>query len=200
MKRMMVGMLILSISLALAGVVEGRLDDNVLINESVKVSGIEYDHPDGIEHHAAPMAVDVSKLENTDDPTSYRSLTPGHKVLDHTEKGSMWFDWDNDVLVYPGEVGEGQDWDYDVTNGHIYAIFDTYHTTDDSLVVYRSTDGGTSFQWWRASWPLMCPPSTPPGCSALQWPGAALRIDRGARPTEPSRLRRHRALVKPWRL
>ena len=151
MKRMMVGLIVMGICLAFAGVIEGRLDDNVQTMESIKVSGIEYDCPDGVEYRTPPAPVDESKLANIDDPTSYRSLTPGNTTLYHEEKGSMWYDWDNDVLVYGGEVGEGQDWDYDVTNGDIYAIFDTYHTTEDSLVVYRSTDGGDTFQWWRAS-------------------------------------------------
>jgi hypothetical protein len=151
MKNMMVCVFIIGLVFAYADVVEGTIDGTIHSSESIKISGVEYDCPDGIMYRQTPAPVDVSKLKNIDDPTSYRTLAPRPIHLQHEERGDNWYDWDNDVLVYNGEVGENQDWDYDAATGDIYAIVDTYHSTNDSIVVYRSTNGGDSFEFWRAS-------------------------------------------------
>lgn len=136
--------------------VEGTAENtNIKINEYTKVSGEEYDLPDGPAYSESIPPVDITTLPNTDDPTSGTIYTfPKREInLRKNESGTSGpkIIWDDDVLVYDGEVGEGQDFDEDEVTEDIYAIFDTYHSTNDSLIVYRSTDGGNSFQWWRAS-------------------------------------------------
>lgn len=138
-------------------VVQGTTDNiSVKINESTKVSGIEYDLPYGPQYSPTIAPIDPTTLPDPDDPTSGRRYQFPLKRLnmEKNESGQKREEsrWDNDVLVYDGEVGEGQDFDVDPSTGDIYVIFDTYHTSQDSLVVYRSTDGGNSFQWWRASY------------------------------------------------
>jgi len=138
--------------------IEGTVEDiDVKINKSVKVSGEQFDLPDGPAYIESPAPINPEDLPNPDDPTSgtiYTFTFPKREInLRKNESGTNYPEirWDDDVLVYDGQVGEGQDFDEDEVTGDIYAIFDTYHSTDDSLIVYRSTDGGNSFQWWRAS-------------------------------------------------
>jgi len=137
--------------------IEGTIDNaNVKISESIKVSGIEYDLPYGPQYSPTIAPIDPTTLPDPDDPTSGRKYQFPLKRLnmEKNESGQKREEirWNNDVLIYDGEVGQGQDFDVDPSTGDIYVIFDTYHTTQDSLVVYCSTDGGNSFQWWRASY------------------------------------------------
>jgi hypothetical protein len=75
-----------------------------------------------------------------------------HPVRD--EGSSVWpeYDWSTDVLVSPGHVGSGQDFDIDPVSGDLYAIYDTDHATQDSAIVYRSQDNGVTWTFWRTSY------------------------------------------------
>ncbi|MCD4701744.1 MAG: T9SS type A sorting domain-containing protein [Candidatus Aegiribacteria sp.] len=100
---------------------------------------------------APPGVLDPTTLEDINDPTSnFEYLSPVERavsVFREDEDYSEWpdYDWADDVTVYAGRVGTGQDFDVDETNGNIFAIFDTDLTTGDSLLVYRSTDGGETW-------------------------------------------------------
>ncbi len=77
-----------------------------------------------------------------------------HSALIEDEGSSVWPDQDcsNDILIYGGEVGSGQDFDVDEDTGDIYAIFDTDHATIDSAIVYRSQDAGATWAFWKYSY------------------------------------------------
>jgi hypothetical protein len=130
--------------------VEGASEVIENVVESINVSGEIYDTPDGIEYGDWIAPINPSTLSDPDDPTSntvfsFSSLTGvGSTWIE--EKPADWpGEWYNDILVYGGEVGTGQDFDEDEVTGDIYAVFDTDHTTGDSCVVYRSQDGGANW-------------------------------------------------------
>lgn len=82
-------------------------------------------------------------------------MSPVQRALAGRDEGDpSWpgFDWADDVIVFPGEVGTGQDFDLDASTGDLYAILDTYHATNDSIIVYRSQDGGETWDFWRATY------------------------------------------------
>ena len=97
--------------------------------------------------------LDVSTLADINDPTSaYEYSSPIDRALSFEDEGSSgrpFVDWADDVEVYAGRVGEGQDFDIDEDTGDIYAVFDTDHTTLDSLVCYRSQDGGATWSFFN---------------------------------------------------
>lgn len=109
------------------------------------------DLPDGIEYSQAPLPV----FSLSDDATIGLSFTSSVlsplPVIDERYSLRTETDWLNDVLVYSGRVGSGQDFDMDEDTGDLYAIFDTNHATYDSCLVYRSQDGGATWAFWRAS-------------------------------------------------
>ncbi|MBN2586293.1 MAG: hypothetical protein JXR55_03290, partial [Candidatus Fermentibacteraceae bacterium] len=109
------------------------------------------DLPEGVNTVPDFGILDESLLSDPNDPTStFEYQSPVDRALRCVEEGPVWpgYDWANDVVVWPGAVGTGQDFDYDVDNGDIYACFDTDHTTLDSLVVYRSQDGGQTWSFF----------------------------------------------------
>ncbi|MGB9722202.1 MAG: T9SS type A sorting domain-containing protein [bacterium] len=129
--------------------IEGTLNDNLPTNPSIKVSGIEYDCPSGIKSLPTIPPLDNSILPNPDDPTSNITY-PGYNpvIPKPRNEHSQVFDgprWGTDILIADKEVGEGQDFDEDEVTNDIYVAFDTYHSTNDSLLVYKSTDGGDTW-------------------------------------------------------
>ncbi len=119
----------------------------------VAVSAVAFeDCPNGVEAVQMPPAPIFTDSDADPWNTVYDSPVI-HTMGIRDEGSSVWpeSDWSNDVLVYGGEVGSGQDFDVDEDTGDIYAIFDTDHATQDSAIVYRSQDGGASWAYWRTS-------------------------------------------------
>ena len=116
-------------------------------------SGFSPDNPNDLGYAPVPEPLDVSTLADINDPTSaYEYFSPLDRALSYEDEGSsVWpdYDWGYDVQVYPGEVGTGQDFDYDEDTNVLYAVFDTEHTTGDSLVVYSSADGGATWSFFN---------------------------------------------------
>jgi len=131
-----------------AAFVEGADEPIEVVVESVNVSGIDLDLPDGIEYGEYYPPLDNSTLPDVNDPTSpttspYVSMTGSTTERFENITGSAFpGKWGGDVLVWGGEVGTGQDFDSDETTGDIYAVFDSNNATGDTLAVYKSTDGG----------------------------------------------------------
>ena len=112
---------------------------------------ISIDTPDGAATVQLPPATIFT--DSDADPWVQTFSSPVvHPVRD--EGSSVWpdYDWGGDILVSPGHVGSGQDFDVDPVSGDIYAIYDTDHTTQDSAIVYRSQDAGLTWTMWRASY------------------------------------------------
>lgn len=103
-------------------------------------------------YKAPPEPLDHATLLDINDPSSASEyVSPIERAVTWGYEGSsVWpnYDWNDDVIVYSGRVGTGQDFDIDQNTGDIYTIFDTNHTTGDSLVVYRSQDGGATWSFF----------------------------------------------------
>ena len=106
--------------------------------------------------------VDLSGLNietmSDEDPFGATYLSPIERALarsDEVPSTMPVFDWSDDIEIYGGAVGSGQDFDIDEDTGDIYAIYDTDHdgtTINDSIAVYRSQDGGATWAFWRATY------------------------------------------------
>ncbi|NOQ21251.1 MAG: T9SS type A sorting domain-containing protein [Candidatus Aegiribacteria sp.] len=89
-------------------------------------------------------------------PIGSTYLSPIQRAILREDEGSaLWpdQDWDDDIEVYPGAVGSGQDFDIDEDTGDIYAVLDTDHdgpTVPDSIIVYRSQDGGANWSYYAS--------------------------------------------------
>lgn len=129
--------------------IEGTLKEEIPTNSSAKVSGIEFDCPSGIKYPPTIPPLDNSVLPDPNDPTSnmtYPEQNP--RFLKPRNEHSQINDgprWGTDILIADKEVGEGQDFDEDEVDNAIYAVFDTYHDTNDSIIVYKSTNGGDTW-------------------------------------------------------
>ena len=122
------------------------------------------DYVDGeLLDNSTATIVDVSNMifvtDSDETPDlGYTYASPIERaVLREGEGPSEWpdYDWGYDILVSPGKVGSGQDFDLDVVTGDMYAIYDTDHdgvTTRDSIVVYRSQDDGATWTFWSYTW------------------------------------------------
>ncbi|MEO0128140.1 MAG: T9SS type A sorting domain-containing protein [candidate division WOR-3 bacterium] len=130
--------------------IEGTIDENLPVIPHEKVQGsLEYELPMGVKYLPPNPPLDNSILPNPDDPTSNNTY-PGYTPVINKPRNehSQIFDgprWGNDILIDDKEVGEGQDFDEDEVDHAIYVAFDTYHSTNDSLVVYKSTNGGDTW-------------------------------------------------------
>lgn len=136
--------------------IEGTTENmDVEATKGVKVSGEYLDLPDGPVYGNSHAPINTADLPNPDDPTSGMTypfpIEPRDLRKSEPPSYRNESDWGDDILVYDGEVGEGQDFDGDEVTGDLYAIWDTYHTTNDSIIVYRSTDGGETWNFWRAT-------------------------------------------------
>jgi hypothetical protein len=123
-------------------------------------SSLDLDLPDGIVYGTTSAPVYPEQLPVATDPTSGTAsiLAPlaDHILLPREEqvtwpRHSEGYDWGYDHLVYGGDVGSGQDFDEDEATGDLYTIVDTWHTTGDSLIVYKSTDGGVTWDYFTAA-------------------------------------------------
>ncbi len=144
---------LLSVSLLFATVYDGSTEDlGIEIASPSTDGGLSLDNPDNLGYAPAPLPLDVSTLADINDPTSaYEYSSPLERDLSFEDEGSSgrpFVDWSDDVEVYAGRVGEGQDYDIDEDTGDIYAVFDTDHSTGDSLVCYRSQDGGANWSFF----------------------------------------------------
>lgn len=100
-------------------------------------------------------SISCESLANPDDPTFVPGqISPLEGILPPLrDEGSAivpWdeYDWGMDFFVYGGDVGDSQDFDVDPATGYLYAAFDTYHSTGDSIRVFRSTDSGETWSSW----------------------------------------------------
>jgi len=141
--------------------VEGSVHNmNVNIQRSTKVSSISLDLPKGPSFKKSIPPINAADLPNPDDISSANPSSILYEQQDEERalresRTSPWekdVKWANDILIWGGTVGSGQDFDVDESTGDIYAIFDTNHSTYDSLIVFRSTDGGNTWSFWRASY------------------------------------------------
>jgi hypothetical protein len=115
------------------------------------------DLPDGVQFDASLGSIPEEALPIPSDPSSSmpQFSSPLDGILPREEIPSSGTigegsDWGYDHRIYAGSVGSGQDWDVDATTGYVYAVIDTYHTTGDSLRIYRSTDNGTTWTAWTS--------------------------------------------------
>ncbi len=124
----------------------------LLTVSAVAFEDVSADCPNGVEAVQQPPAP-IFTDSDVDPWTTVFESPVVHNMAIRDEGSSVWpeGDWSNDVLVYGGEVGSGQDFDVDEDTGDIYAICDTDHATQDSAIVYRSQDGGASWTFWRTS-------------------------------------------------
>lgn len=145
---------LLSVSLLFATVYDGSTEDLGIEIPSTD-GGLSLDNPDDPGYAPAPLPLDVSTLADINDPTStYEYSSPIDRDLSFEDEGPSerpFVDWSDDVEVYPGAVGSGQDYDIDEDTGDIYAIFDTNHSAGDSLVCYRSQDGGATWSFFACA-------------------------------------------------
>jgi len=121
---------------------------------------VSLDNPDGAVSVSLPPATIFT--DSDADPWSQAFSSPVvHPVRD--EGSSVWpeYDWGSDILISPGRVGSGQDFDVDPANGDIYAIYDTDHSSQDSAIVYRSEDFGATWTYWRSSYSFMSEVNSP---------------------------------------
>lgn len=144
---------LLSVSLLFASTYEGTTEDlGIEIEARSTISSELLDNPDGTQYCATPEALDPATLADPNDPSSaFEYFSPIERIISLRDEGPLTrpeYDWNNDILVYPGRVGSGQDFDVDEDTGDIYAIFDTDHATGDSLVSYRSQDGGVTWSFF----------------------------------------------------
>jgi len=144
---------LLSVSLLFATVYDGSTEDfGIEIGVPSTDGGMSLDNPDNLGYAPLPEVLDVSTLADINDPTSaYEYSTPIDRALSFEDEGSSgrpFVDWSDDIEVYAGAVGAGQDFDIDEDTGDIYAVFDTDHMTLDSLVCYRSQDGGATWSFF----------------------------------------------------
>ncbi|MDM7992107.1 MAG: T9SS type A sorting domain-containing protein, partial [Candidatus Fermentibacter sp.] len=115
------------------------------------------DTPEGVVVQPNYGSILASSLVNPDDPT----YIPGHQnplegvlppARDDEYSTLPWegSDWGPDHLIYSSSAGVGQcqDFDVDASTGYLYAAFDTFHSTGDSIWVYRSTDQGVTWSSW----------------------------------------------------
>jgi hypothetical protein len=89
-------------------------------------------------------------------PIGSAYLSPIQRAILREDEGpAPWSeqDWYNDIEVYPGAVGSGQDYDVNEINGDLYAVLDTDHngtSIPDSIIVYRSQDGGANWSYYAS--------------------------------------------------
>ncbi len=121
---------------------------SAVVDEEVSI-----DCPGGYESLQPPPAP-IFTDSDADPYGSTFSSPVVHSALVEGEGSSVWpdQDWYNDIIIYGGRVGSGQDYDVDEDTGDIYAIFDTDHASQDSANVYKSQDGGATWTFWRASY------------------------------------------------
>ncbi len=112
---------------------------------------VSLDNPDGAVDVQSPPATIFTDSDAV--PWVQADCSPvAHPERDEGSGGWPEYDWDNDILVSSSHVGSGQDFDIDPANGDIYAIYDTGHATQDSVIVYRSQDGGATWTFWQRSY------------------------------------------------
>jgi len=111
------------------------------------------DLPNGVEYSQAPQPI-YSSSDNTASLGVFYNSPVAYSLMIRDEGPSFWpeSDWSIDVLVSAKVVGSGQDFDVDEDTDDIYACIDTDHATNDSLVVYRSQDGGATWSLWRVTY------------------------------------------------
>jgi hypothetical protein len=116
------------------------------------------DNPDGVVYGPCYGSI----ASESDCPPHYEAqlFSPLEDILPPVrEDGCTLVPWEGgkwgyDYFVYGSQngVGSGQDFDFDPVTGYLFAAFDTYHNTNDSVIVYRSTDNGANWAYWRSSY------------------------------------------------
>jgi len=148
MKRILVILILVCVAIAFSHQVEGVYGNtNAQTAKVITVNSESMDLINGPIHRPTFAPINNADLPNPDDPTSnqtypYPLQTPESRK---PESPFGWSDWGDDLLVYDGAVGTGQDMDEDPLTEDIYVALDTDHSTMDSIVVLRSTDTGNTW-------------------------------------------------------
>lgn len=148
MKRISVILVLVCVAIAFGNQVEGVYGNtNARTAKVVIVNSESMDLINSPVHRPTFAPINNADLPNPDDPTSnqtypYPLQTPESRKA---ESSFGWSDWGNDLLVYAGAVGDGQDMDEDPLTEDIYVAISTDHATMDSVVVLRSTDTGNTW-------------------------------------------------------
>ncbi len=132
----------------------------ILILAAAAMAAGDCDTPDGPQPYQAPPPV---YTDSDQDPGSEGYTSPViHSNHRPPEGPATWEeDWGWDILVHPTSVGSNQDIALDEDTDDLYAIFDTDHSTMDSVIVYRSQDGGATWNFWRATYSSVGPMDDP---------------------------------------
>lgn len=130
----------------------------LLFAAAARGSASTVDNPDGVVFEAGYGSI----VSEANYPPNHEGqlMSPLEGILppvrENEYTGAPWEgqDWGYDYFVYdsPNGVGECQDFDFDPATGYIFAAFDTYHTTNDSVIVYRSTNNGATWTYWGCSY------------------------------------------------
>lgn len=154
MKYLIIGLIIVVPCMLLAVQTEGLQDgESVEIRNISKNAEIQSDNPTGIDIPGNPRIVLPGELPDPNDPTSNRIYNQGihqeyNPFLDPGHPGgNLEPRWNADILVY-GDIPHGIDFDEDEVTGDLYAVVDLQKNDPDSCHIYRSTDGGESWQYW----------------------------------------------------
>lgn len=144
-------------------VYEGTTEDPGLRTPEVPLpGGCELlDNPEGSITSVSQGTV-IETMSDEDPGSPW--MSPVRRALAGRDEGDpSWpeYDWADDVMIYPGETGTGQDFDIDQNTGDLYAMMDTYHATNDSVIVYRSQDGGETWDFWRTTYSTSGPVTNP---------------------------------------
>jgi len=100
--------------------------------------------------HILIPSIDANLLSDPDDPTSGNvnpftgeSLPVKEKNEGDPADGEIL--WSTDILVSSVKAGSGQDFDVDEQTHYLFVTVDTDHSTQDSVIVYISKDGGLTW-------------------------------------------------------
>lgn len=146
MKKILAILVLGCVVIAFANQVEG-VYGKTQTTKAIQVNSESMDLINGPVYRPTRAPINDANLANPDDPTSYQTNPFPIQAPESRKPESPfgWADWGNDLLVYDGSVGDGQDMDEDPLTEDIYVAISTDHTTMDSVAILRSTDTGNTW-------------------------------------------------------